>query len=264
MEWLTLFTTLAISMTVGKIPVGKIHWRRDRLPTAVFLGFPGGSAGKESAHSMGDLGWEDPLEKGMATHSSILAWRIPWGHEESDTTERLSLTSHVNVRIGRRKSQEKCWLGLQGRWKSRNLLEHNYSHLIHEATDSYKYSYWTKITWSGNAEPQHRPSQCAQPDAGEPPHSDPCGSFFINKNEQEAFVENFCNHNFNSWHHRRQLAIWASLATDGSKIMCTVLGEGVHFFHLKKIYLLLSIYILNSIGTEVIHYEFCICIFPCW
>ena len=28
--------------------VGKIHWRRDRLPTPVFLGFPGGSAGKES------------------------------------------------------------------------------------------------------------------------------------------------------------------------------------------------------------------------
>ena len=25
-----------------------------------------------------DLGWEDPLEKGKATHSSILAWRIPW------------------------------------------------------------------------------------------------------------------------------------------------------------------------------------------
>ena len=44
------------------------------------------------------LGQEDPLEKGMATHSSILAWRIPWteepgyspwGHKESDTTERL-------------------------------------------------------------------------------------------------------------------------------------------------------------------------------
>ena len=34
------------------------------------------------------LGWEDPLEKGKATHSSILAWRIPWtirpwGHKES-------------------------------------------------------------------------------------------------------------------------------------------------------------------------------------
>ena len=27
------------------------------------------------------LGWEDPLEKGMATHSSILAWRIPWSEE---------------------------------------------------------------------------------------------------------------------------------------------------------------------------------------
>ena len=37
-------------------------------------------------------GWEDPLEKGMATHSSILAWRIPqtWGHKELDTTEWLS------------------------------------------------------------------------------------------------------------------------------------------------------------------------------
>ena len=36
------------------------------------------------------LGWEDPLEKGKATHSSILAWRIPWTVQESDTTGRLS------------------------------------------------------------------------------------------------------------------------------------------------------------------------------
>ena len=47
------------------------------------------------------LGWEDVLQKEMATHSSILAWRIPrdrgawlgyspWGHKESDTTEQLS------------------------------------------------------------------------------------------------------------------------------------------------------------------------------
>ena len=40
------------------------------------------------------LGWEDPLEEGMATHSSILAWRIPmdrgWGCKELDTTEQLS------------------------------------------------------------------------------------------------------------------------------------------------------------------------------
>ena len=47
------------------------------LPTPVFWGFPSGSAGKESTCSVGNLGWEDPLEEGMATHSSILAWRIP-------------------------------------------------------------------------------------------------------------------------------------------------------------------------------------------
>ena len=33
------------------------------------------------------LGWEDHLEKGMVTHSSILPWRIPWNHKESDATE---------------------------------------------------------------------------------------------------------------------------------------------------------------------------------
>ena len=63
--------------------VGKSLWRRDRLPTPVFLGFPCGSAGKESACNAGDLGlrslvWENPLQKGNAMHSSILAWRIPW------------------------------------------------------------------------------------------------------------------------------------------------------------------------------------------
>ena len=45
------------------------------------LGFPSGSDGKESTCNVGDLGsipgWEDPLEKEMAIHSSNLAWRIP-------------------------------------------------------------------------------------------------------------------------------------------------------------------------------------------
>ena len=51
------------------------------------------------------LGWEDPLEKKMAAHSSILAWKIPWtqslvgyspwGHKESDMTEQLHFTSHI-------------------------------------------------------------------------------------------------------------------------------------------------------------------------
>ena len=45
--------------------------------------FPGGAEGKVSACNAGDLGFwplgqEDPLEKEMATHFSILAWRIPW------------------------------------------------------------------------------------------------------------------------------------------------------------------------------------------
>ena len=38
------------------------------------------------------LSWEDPLEKGMAMHSSILAWRIPWT-EEPDRIESMSLQS---------------------------------------------------------------------------------------------------------------------------------------------------------------------------
>ena len=37
------------------------------------------------------LGWEDPLEKGMANHSSILAWRIPWTEE---TGGYKSMRSH--------------------------------------------------------------------------------------------------------------------------------------------------------------------------
>ena len=45
-------------------------------------GFPGGSDGKESFRNAGDrlqsLGQEDPLDKEMATHSSMLAWKILW------------------------------------------------------------------------------------------------------------------------------------------------------------------------------------------
>ena len=62
--------------------VQKIRWRRDRLPTPVFLGFPCGSTDKQSATVwetwVQSLGWEDPLEKGKVTHLSIMAWRIPW------------------------------------------------------------------------------------------------------------------------------------------------------------------------------------------
>ena len=55
-----------------------------------FLPGPGGSDGKESACNAGDLGWEYTQEKGMATHSSILAWRIPWTEEPDGLLPRSS------------------------------------------------------------------------------------------------------------------------------------------------------------------------------
>ena len=57
------------------------------MPTFMMLhGLPRWLSGKEHGLSMQEtqvrsLGQEDPLEKGMATHSSILAWRIPWTEE---------------------------------------------------------------------------------------------------------------------------------------------------------------------------------------
>ena len=60
-------------------------------------GFLDGSHGEESAWIAGDpvqsLGWEDPLAKQMATHSSILAWRIPWTEEPG----RLQSMDHKGV-----------------------------------------------------------------------------------------------------------------------------------------------------------------------
>ena len=62
------------------------------------MGFAGGSDGEESAHNAEDPGsitaWEDPLEKGMATHSRVLAWRIPW------TEESGGLQSMDSQRVG--------------------------------------------------------------------------------------------------------------------------------------------------------------------
>ena len=75
----------------------KSRWRRDRLPTPVFLGFSGGLAGKESLGVLGSIpgrgrspgegngcllqysGLENPMDRG--------AWRVHGGHKESDTTE---------------------------------------------------------------------------------------------------------------------------------------------------------------------------------
>ena len=46
------------------------------------------------------LAWEDPLEEEMATHSSILAWRIPWP-EELGRLQSMGLQSDVTVRLSR-------------------------------------------------------------------------------------------------------------------------------------------------------------------
>ena len=60
------------------------------------MGFPGGSDGKESAYNAEDLGWKDPLEKKMATHSSILPWKMSWTDEfgglQSESTKESALT----------------------------------------------------------------------------------------------------------------------------------------------------------------------------
>ena len=62
------------------------------------MGFSGSSEVKnppaKQKTRLQSLGWEDPLEKGMATHTSILAWKIPWTEEpgvtELDTTEQVT------------------------------------------------------------------------------------------------------------------------------------------------------------------------------
>ena len=78
---------------------------RDRLPTPVFLGLPGGSAGKESGCNVGDLGLipglgrfpggghSNPLQysclENLQEQRSLVGYS-PWGHKQSDTTEQLN------------------------------------------------------------------------------------------------------------------------------------------------------------------------------
>ena len=84
--------------------VRKIPWKRDRLPTPVFLGFLGGSAGKESACNAGDLGSIPELGgspgEGIPTpvfwSGEFHGMYSPWGHKESDKSEWLSLSLLVD------------------------------------------------------------------------------------------------------------------------------------------------------------------------
>ena len=88
---------------------GKIPWRRDGLPTPVFLGFPGGSDDRESTCNEGHLGLIPGLERSPGGgHDNPLqcsclenrhGQRNPGysscGRKESDTTERLSTHTHT-------------------------------------------------------------------------------------------------------------------------------------------------------------------------
>ena len=104
-QWNSLVTQLIKNLpAMQEVPLdswgGKIRWRRDRLPTPIFLGFPGGSDGKESACNTGDLGLIPALGRSPGGGYSCLenphgqrslAGYSPWGHTEPDTTERLSV-----------------------------------------------------------------------------------------------------------------------------------------------------------------------------
>ena len=88
---------------------GRSPGERDRLPTAVFLGFPCGSAGKESAYIAGDLGLIPGLGrfpgegKGYPLQCSGLEnstdCRGHGGYKESETTERVSLSLLIGNNI---------------------------------------------------------------------------------------------------------------------------------------------------------------------
>ena len=76
-------------------PVRFLGWRRDRLPTPVFLGFPCGSAGKDSTHNAGDLGSIPGLGRSAGEGKSYPlqysglenSMTVLWGCKKSDTTE---------------------------------------------------------------------------------------------------------------------------------------------------------------------------------
>ena len=79
----------------------------------VEMGFPVGSDGKEESR-LQSVGWEDPLEEGMATHSHILTWEIPWTEEpgrlQSMGSHKVGhdlMTKHIHYFICGNKSPTK-------------------------------------------------------------------------------------------------------------------------------------------------------------
>ena len=95
-------------------------------------GFPRGSDGKESTCNAGDLGsilvWEDLLEKGMATCSSILAWRIPWTEEtgglQSMGSQRVRHDWATNTFMWLSKTRDWPLLDRWGNWSPNTQALH--------------------------------------------------------------------------------------------------------------------------------------------
>ena len=82
------------------------------------------------------LGWEDPLEKGMATHSSILAWRIPWT-EEPGGLQSVGLQSRTQLK----------WLSTHANWFKYFLGSDSFEKLI-KALEGFPASLETHRTFS--------------------------------------------------------------------------------------------------------------------
>ena len=106
-SWASLVAQLVKNLPAMQRPwfnswVRKICWRRDRLPTPVFLGFPCGSAGEESACNVGYLGLipglgrfpgkREKLPSPIFWAGELYGLYSPRGRKEADVTERLSLT----------------------------------------------------------------------------------------------------------------------------------------------------------------------------
>ena len=75
------------------------------------LGFPGDSAVKNSPAMqetwVGSLCWEDPLENKMATHSSVLAWKMPWTDEPAGATVHGVAKESRHDSVAKKQQQEK-------------------------------------------------------------------------------------------------------------------------------------------------------------
>ena len=97
------------------------------------MGFQGGSVGKNPPANAGDaqtqvpsLGREDPLEKAMATHPNILAWRIPWTEEpgwlQSTGMQRVRRKwhecTHSSIKWQHKDNKGQKWLSINHLWHS--------------------------------------------------------------------------------------------------------------------------------------------------